>query len=313
MGLPFHKPPLLPTQRMNDSSFLPYIAMNKTLAKLLFLTNTGLISVALVTGFGLSFQPKKLSFSTLAPAQAQASCDTAIRTAPFSGKTSGSATGKPNINTMLRAGTSTSSSVLNQIPPNTSLRFTGWTYGQGIRDIWTGNMDYRWFRVTYNGLTGWVASGVIYGNPPNAPLTPNCQGWLLPWPSGVTARVSQSWHYDPYTRFNSAVDFALPAGTSVRAPVDSTVLDQCNAGNNHRAIKLQASNGQIYSLVHVTAANVKSSYRAGEKIGTIAADKPWNNCAKSTGPHLHMAFPTKPFTIGGYTFGDRLPTSVTSR
>ncbi|NJN33000.1 MAG: M23 family metallopeptidase [Saprospiraceae bacterium] len=109
------------------------------------------------------------------------------------------------------------------------------------------------------------------------------------------------------------MDFALPAGTTVRAPVDSTVLFQCDAGNYHRSIKLRASNGQIYSLLHVTAASVKSSYRAGERIGTVAADKPWNNCARSTGPHIHMALPAKPFVMGGYTFGNSIPTSVTSR
>ncbi|MBD2577566.1 SH3 domain-containing protein [Oscillatoria sp. FACHB-1406] len=131
------------------------------------------MSLALIAGFGLNLQEKKLSFSPVSPAQAN-SCDTVIRNVSFSGRTSGSMTGKPNIYTMLRASTSTSASILMQIPPNTLLNFSGWTYGQGITDIWTGNTDYRWFRVTYNGQTGWVASGVIYGNPPNSSLVPNC-------------------------------------------------------------------------------------------------------------------------------------------
>jgi hypothetical protein len=83
-------------------------------------------------------------------------------------------TGKPNVTTNVRSNTTTSASILTTIPANTALTFSGWAYGQGITDIWSGGTDYRWFRVTYGGKTGWVASGVIYGNPPNAPIAPNC-------------------------------------------------------------------------------------------------------------------------------------------
>ena len=104
-------------------------------------------------------------------ASSQTACDTQIRYVTFTGKTSGSQTTKPNVNTNLRSNTTTSASLLTTIPPNTNLTFSGWAYGAQVNDIWTGGQDYRWFRVTYNGKTGWVASGVIWGNPPNAPTT----------------------------------------------------------------------------------------------------------------------------------------------
>ncbi len=295
-------------------------AVGNSWAKLRVLSSIGLASMALVAGFSVDLQHKQIALDPMPPAQAQFACDNNIRVVrAFPGRTSGSQTRKPNINTMLRADRNTNARVLAQIPPNTLLYFNAWGYGQAITDIWTGRADHRWFRVTYRGQTGWIASGVIWGNPPgNPPLAPNCrtpitQGWLLPWRAGVSARVSQGWHYDFYTNSNNAIDFALPAGTPVLAPVDSTVLASCHAGNNHRSIKLRASNGQVYSLVHVTTATVKGSYRRGEQIGVIAGDRPWNSCARSTGPHLHMGLPSRPFTMGGYTFGNSIPSPVTPR
>lgn len=130
-----------------------------------------LLSITLV-GSVVGWNQGSLSLSQ--PAEAQTACDTTIRSVSFSGRTSGSMTGKPNVNTNMRSNTTTSASILATIPPNTALTLTGWAYGQGITDIWTGKVDYRWFRVNYGGRTGWVASGVIYGNPPSSPLAPSC-------------------------------------------------------------------------------------------------------------------------------------------
>lgn len=138
---------------------------------------------------------------------------------------------------------------------------------------------------------------------------PTTSGWRLPWATGRTANLTQGWHTDGYGM--NGIDIGLAAGTPVVAPVDSTVISQCNAGNNHRAILLQASNGQRYSLIHVTTSNIWNgrTYRRGEQIGVIAGDRPWNNCAKSSGPHLHFGLPSRNFNIGGYTL---TPTSIPS-
>ncbi len=124
---------------------------------------------------------------------------------------------------------------------------------------------------------------------------------MLPWSGGVTARVTQRWHSDSWGK-NKSLDFGLPAGTPVVAPTDSKVVGFCNAGNNHLAIRLQSSRGKMYSLVHVKSSSVYQNkrYKKGQQIGVIAGDKPWNRCAKSTGPHLHFSFPHQHFTINGY-------------
>jgi murein DD-endopeptidase MepM/ murein hydrolase activator NlpD len=107
-------------------------------------------------------------------------------------------------------------------------------------------------------------------------------------PFSGSARVTQTSHSDGYGL--RALDLGLSAGTPVLSPANATVVSTCNAGNNHRAIKLRADNGTFYSLIHVYSTNIKKGQRfqQGQMIGTVASDKPWNNCAKSTGVHLHF-------------------------
>ncbi|MEO1430391.1 MAG: M23 family metallopeptidase [Cyanobacteria bacterium J06633_8] len=126
--------------------------------------------------------------------------------------------------------------------------------------------------------------------------------WRLPW-VGATAIVTQRWHSDSWGRYKS-IDFGLPAGTPVVAPIASRVLSFCNAGRNHLAIRLQAADGNRYSLVHVKSRSVyvNKRYRKGQIIGVIAANTPRNRCARSTGPHLHMSFPRQSFRLGRYWF-----------
>ena len=127
-------------------------------------------------------------------------------------------------------------------------------------------------------------------------------GWRIPW-LGATATVTQRWHSDSWGRYKS-VDFGLPAGTPVIAPIASRVLSVCNAGGNHLAIRLKAVDGNRYSLVHVKSRSVYVGrrYKRGQVIGVIARITPWNRCARSTGPHLHMSFPRQNFRLGRYWF-----------
>ena len=147
--------------------------------------------------------------------------------------------------------------------------------------------------------------------------------WELPWAAGVSSTLSRgalSNHNDGYVGNGQSVDFRLPSGTPVLAPIDSVVVASCTPGNNHRAIKLRASTGEEYSLIHVrasaSAVQHGRRYARGEQIGVIASDTPTNNnCANSTGPHLHMGLPRVPFSVGGYTFraGETLSGTLVSR
>lgn len=162
--------------------------------------------------------------------------------------------------------------------------------------------------------TGLVSLALGLGAISNKAQTAS-QSWKMPWPSNTRGPVSQTWHTDGYGR--PAIDIGLNAGTPVLAPVDSTVVSTCIARgtSSHRAIKLRSNDGKEYSLIHVNATNVSNgkSYRQGEQIGTVAADKPNDpKCAVSTGIHLHLGLPSKTFSIDGYNFTSSYPPLNTS-
>lgn len=159
------------------------------------------------------------------------------------------------------------------------------------------------------GLLGiFIASCLIGLSRPSIANT----GWKMPWPSSVRSTITQRLHTDGWNR--QAFDIGLPAGTPVLAPVDSTLVRQCIARNtnNHRAIRLRDPNGREYSLIHVTANNVRQSYRQGEQIGVVAPETRVNDpsCAISYGVHLHFGLPQVPFTVDGHTFSGSTSTGT---
>jgi Peptidase family M23 len=127
----------------------------------------------------------------------------------------------------------------------------------------------------------------------------------LPWQGGVSAKVSQTLHIDGLGK--SAFDIALPAGTPVLAPVDSTVVWSCIAKGttDHHAIMLQQANSsKQYTLFHVkgNSSNIykNRNFRAGEKIGVVASDMANDpSCAVSKAVHLHFGLPTQKKVVDG--------------
>jgi hypothetical protein len=70
------------------------------------------------------------------------------------------------LNPRLAAGTS------ELVPHNTTLNFDGWAYGETVNDIWTGDPDALWYKLSNRNR--WVPSAKIKGYPPgNVPFQPN--------------------------------------------------------------------------------------------------------------------------------------------
>jgi|GEM_PF-5963118 len=232
--------------------------------------------------------------------------------APPAQAASCSFSGRAMFQVNVRADKNTSSRVVKALNVGT-YQFSGYEMGQAVNDAWTNQSDSRWFKLSDG--SGWVASAVINGNPPsNCPDTQSA--WRLPWRAGVTANLSQGWHYDGWNKNSNGLDFAVPAGTPVLAPRKSTVVNFCNAGGNHLAIQLKAEDGSIYSLDHVNSTSVfqNKTFNQGEMIGTVASNRPWNNCAQSTGPHIHFGLPSQNIQIDGYNFSpSSIPRSLTSK
>lgn len=68
---------------------------------------------------------------------------------------------------IIRSGPGTSYSKLGTISPNTRLNFIGYEdNGTSVLDVWTNKPDKKWFKFKFNGIDGWIASALVYGNPP---------------------------------------------------------------------------------------------------------------------------------------------------
>lgn len=82
----------------------------------------------------------------------------------------------PKIGVNLRFERKLAARTSKSIPQGVTLDFDAWAYGQSEKDIWTGNQDALWFRVSDENL--WVPSAYIYGypsgRPPLQPKWPEC-------------------------------------------------------------------------------------------------------------------------------------------
>ena len=93
-----------------------------------------------------------------------------VRSVSFSGKAA-----PEGVN--IRAGAGTNFSIVGRLNPNQTYNFDGYIYGEMIRDRWTNQPDYRWYKLA--GQNAYVASAAISGNaqgssalPPSSCTTP---------------------------------------------------------------------------------------------------------------------------------------------
>jgi murein DD-endopeptidase MepM/ murein hydrolase activator NlpD len=172
--------------------------------------------------------------------------------------------------------------------------------------VYTAQGRPLWASNTMGGVRGTVSAAADWRRGSN-PQPPQTSGWITPWLANMNPRISQGWHPDGYRPSqNLALDFAIPAGTSIVAPIDSRVVSTCNAGRDHRAIFLQAKDGQRYTMIHVRASNSHvyqgREFRQGEVIGTVAPETTSaglnTSCAVTYGVHLHLGLPRQGFVLG---------------
>jgi murein DD-endopeptidase MepM/ murein hydrolase activator NlpD len=213
--------------------------------------------------------------------------------------------------TNVRPDPNTSRAPIASLPAGSTVWISTFVDGQAIYDTAAKANDTKWFKL--RDQAGYVASAVVDGYPP----TSDCKsGWKLPWRSSNSVKVNGGWHDDGFNGTNNAVDFGVPAGTPVLAPVNATVEYFCNAGNNHLGIKFKTDDGKYFAIAHVKSTIVAkgTKFTQGQQIGVVASDTPWNACAQSYGPHLHVGLPSKNMLIDGYTFSPTsIPSPVTSK
>jgi len=151
------------------------------------------------------------------------------------------------------------------------------------------------------------------------PMTDQQQysNYKLPWPAGQAWWMSnsQGWHstggYDP----GYALDFDIvsQANSDILAAAPGTVVWVCAGYNDQYFLSIRTDGAsEQFGYLHLNGATVRAEgiqmgthVDQGTKLGQMRyADNGAvsDNCGISNGTHIHLNFPTKPFTIDGITF-----------
>ncbi len=137
--------------------------------------------------------------------------------------------------------------------------------------------------------------------------------YKLPFPNTHDWYVTQSWHSTGYSfLFPSyhAIDFdigSLQTNSDILAMAPG-VVDYICAGNARQtlvAIETQYTS-ELLGYLHIDSATLTvqqgDMVQEGQVLGQMREGYVSDACGTSYGTHLHMYFPTKPFTMCDYTF-----------
>jgi hypothetical protein len=151
------------------------------------------------------------------------------------------------------------------------------------------------------------------------PATQQYSSYVFPWPATKNGaayawEVRQGWHDCACYGFaaNQGIDFGpKDAGDSnILAAASGVVASMCRGTGGEAEINV-TTNGTSEKLgyLHLNLASVDAqgihpgvAISQGQVLGHMWTTAGQDNCGHSSGTHLHMYFPTKPFTIDGVTF-----------
>ncbi|MFF5217223.1 M23 family metallopeptidase [Micromonospora sp. NPDC000442] len=105
--------------------------------------------------------------------------------------------------------------------------------------------------------------------------------WVLPMAGGgITSCYGPRWG-----TLHAGIDFAMPAGTPVRAAFGGTVTKAGDVGDGYGiSVVIDHGNGYLTHYAHLSTARVS----VGEKVGTGQTIGLEGSTGDSTGPHLHF-------------------------
>ncbi len=159
-----------------------------------------------------------------------------------------------------------------------------------------------WFRVTYEGVTGWAHGDYLRTHLGGA-------NNLLPWTANVAYAVTQGHNGGSHTGLGAwAWDFGMPIGTPVRAAHFGTArlvkgnstVGGCSSvyANDANFVIVDQGNGyeSLYLHLNSVAVTQGQAIERGDVVG-YSGQTGW-----SCGPHLHFQVQRSPSNGGGTGF-----------
>lgn len=169
------------------------------------------------------------------------------------------------------------------------------------------------------------AKNAIFPGPELVRVLPKQQsffGYKFPWPSSTIwlrqeyPGDSQGWHDDSWPMPDyHALDFIVvdKVNSNIIAAVSGTVTQICRIpGKLHSGFLIKTDGtSEVLGYLHLDETTlpepnqfkIGTHVNQGDKLGRmVEGPGEQNGCGISTGTHLHLTFPIKPFTIDGKTF-----------
>jgi murein DD-endopeptidase MepM/ murein hydrolase activator NlpD len=235
-----------------------------------------------------------------------------VRAVNFSGKAA-----PEGVN--VRSTPGTNLNPIDRLKPNQTHNFDGYTFGEMVRDRWTNQPDYRWYKLA--GRNAYVASAAIQGNAPGSTALPpsNCsnsgtssslhsnpttsnplKGFRNPLPAVYPISQPPGSPYSHKGQGAYAIDFATPKiGTSVSAMRAGKVIKVVDgypdtgggAANINRVnyVAIEHENGYVSLYLHLQQGfSAKTGVRVGNAVNAGSLIGYSGNSGWSDAQHLHV-------------------------
>jgi murein DD-endopeptidase MepM/ murein hydrolase activator NlpD len=219
----------------------------------------------------------------------------------------------------IRAGAGTNFQIVGRLNPNQSYNFDGYTFGEMVRDRWTNQPDYRWYKLA--GQNGYATSAAINGNAPGStalppsscstttttgslqsnPTTSNpLKGFRNPLPAVYPISQPPGSPYSHKGQGAYAIDFATPKiGTSVSAMRAGKIIKVVDgypdtgggAANMNRVnyVAIEHENGYVSLYLHLQQGfSAKTGVRVGNTVNAGSLIGYSGNSGWSDAQHLHV-------------------------
>jgi murein DD-endopeptidase MepM/ murein hydrolase activator NlpD len=275
-----------------------------------FKSSVGILILTILHGVFTLFT--SIALPNIGAAIAQTISCGGVRLVNFSGKAA-----PEGVN--VRSTPGTNLKPIARLNPNQSYNFDGYIYGEMVRDRWTNQPDYRWYKLA--GQNAYVSSAAINGNasgstalPPSScstttttgslqpnPTTSNpLKGFRNPLPAVYPISQAPGGKYSHTGQGAYAIDFATPKiGTSVSAMRAGKVIKVVDgypdtgggAANINRVnyVAIEHENGYVSLYLHLQQGfSAKTGVRVGNTVNAGSLIGYSGNSGWSDAQHLHV-------------------------